>query len=119
MKQKYHKNRRKPTRKAQAEILIDQTGRCCYCNISLFGRGIYWDHIIPFSYSYSNKKINFAATCEDCNNKKSDLIFRNEEDVILFCNRMICSHGSLGDGWPEETEDWQKILEDVVLGIKR
>lgn len=95
----------------QSLILIRQEGRCGYCNISLFNEQVKYDHFIPWSYlDSSGGKDNWVATCGRCNLKKSSKIFRNEEDMMMFCNDMIISHGSFAEGWEEGTEHWQSKL---------
>ena len=95
----------------RALILIRQEGRCGYCNISLFGKDVKWDHFIPWSYlDSSGGKDNWVATCLRCNLKKSNKVFRNEEDMIIFCNDMIASHGSFAEGWEEGSDHWQSKL---------
>ena len=106
----YKSGRRKPNSILKARILIEQEGRCCYCNVSLFNQIVHWDHIIPFSYTGTNSKGNWSATCSDCNRKKNNTIFRNEDDVLAFSLEMIKLHGSLGEGWPENSDMWQQSL---------
>ncbi len=102
---------KKPGLTLQARILIEQEGRCCYCNASLLDRLIHWDHIVPFSWTGLNSENNFAAACVDCNKKKWQMIFRNEDDVFNFSKEMISLHGSFGEGWPEGSTHWQKTLQ--------
>lgn len=82
-------------------LIIEQTGRCFYCNISLVGIGIEYDHIIPFSYLGFNPADNWVACCLECNRLKSNRILRSEADLAGFCVEMISRHGSIGEGWPE------------------
>jgi len=94
-----------------ASILIKQCGRCAYCNTSLQGVQVHWDHFIPWSYlGYSGGDDNWVATCKMCNLKKSSKVFTKMSQVTKFCYEMVQSHGSLAEGWPEETETWQISL---------
>ena len=103
-------SRKRPTIKIQAIQLIEQEGRCFYCNSSLYGDRIEWDHLIPYAYSGTNPDNNWIAACELCNGKKSDKIFSNETQIYKFCLKMIKSHGSFGEGWEEDTQHWQTSL---------
>lgn len=103
-------SRKRPTIKIQATLLIEQQGRCWYCNSSLFAEPIAWDHLIPYSYLDTNPNNNWIASCYLCNGKKSNKIFSTEQQIYKFCLKMIKSHGSFGDGWEEDTEHWQTSL---------
>lgn len=94
-------NKRKPSQKLKNEILIEQTGRCAYCNSALDEGQIHWDHFIPHAYLQSNPDSNWVAACKSCNLAKSDRHLRSEADLTAFCLDMVKSHGSWGDGWPE------------------
>ena len=95
----------------KARILLSQEGRCAYCNSNLQGQGVQWDHFIPWSYlDGSGGDGNWVAACSTCNRKKYNFIFRDESDVYEFSMRMIQSHGSLGEGWGEDTGNWQSQL---------
>ena len=97
-------------------ILIQQEGRCAYCNISLFGEPVHYDHLLPWSYlDSSGGDSNWVASCQRCNNKKYSMVFKDMDDVAKFCTRMISSHGSFGEGWEEGSESWQaKLMADAT-----
>lgn len=96
------KRSRKPTSKAiRAKILIEQTGRCAYCNASLADQPIEWDHFIPHVWLQANPNENYVAACKPCNQAKKARYFASEADLTAFCLEMVKSHGSWGDGWPE------------------
>lgn len=103
-------SRKRPTLKIQAVKLIEQEGRCFYCNSSLYADPIAWDHLIPYAYSGLNLENNWIASCYQCNGKKSDKIFSSEKHIYDFCLKMIKSHGSFGEGWEEDTQHWQTSL---------
>jgi CRISPR/Cas system Type II protein with McrA/HNH and RuvC-like nuclease domain len=44
-----------------------------------------WDHIVPYSYSYSNADDNFVAACSICNSFKSSHVFEN----IIECKSYL------------------------------
>ena len=94
-------NRRKPNLALQRRIIIEQTGRCGYCNSALDEKQIHFDHFIPHAYSQTNSDQNWVAACPDCNLAKSDRHLALEADLTAFCLEMVKLHGSFGDGWPE------------------
>jgi hypothetical protein len=103
----------KPNPRLKAQILIKQEGRCAYCNVSLHAVKLNWDHFIPWSYlRNSGGNDNWIASCLLCNAKKSDKHFKTEEDLYAFCDSVVRNHGSLGNGWPEDSNMWQ-----IQLGI--
>ena len=40
-----------------------------------------WDHFVPYSYSYNNKKVNFVAACHVCNGIKSNKMFDTVKEI--------------------------------------
>lgn len=99
----------------KAKILINQFGRCGYCNISLHDQEIEWDHFIPWSYlDSSGGEDNWVAACWKCNGKKSSRVFTNISQITKFSFKMIQSHGSYAEGWAEGTEEWQKQLQSTI-----
>lgn len=93
--------RRIPSLMIQSQLIETQTGRCGYCNSSLVDQVIEWDHFEPFSYSNDNSRENWVASCQPCNRRKKDHVFRSERALEAFCLSMVKAHGSLGDGWPD------------------
>jgi hypothetical protein len=79
--------RKRPSVKLGKEILAWQNGQCLYCGIhigSFYKRGtevfvskLHWDHFVPFSYLQMNPKINWVASCDVCNQIKTDKIFND------------------------------------------
>jgi hypothetical protein len=90
-----------PSKAIQERIIIEQTGRCAYCNASLGEQPIHWDHFIPYVYLQNNPNDNWVAACKPCNQSKKARIFSSEADLGAFCLEMVSRHGSLADGWPE------------------
>lgn len=95
------KGRRSCPESIKRRLIIEQTGRCIYCNGSLVDAAIEYDHFIPYAYSGRNDKNNWVASCKRCNRLKSSRVFRSEADISEFCLEMIRGHGSIGSGWPE------------------
>ena len=54
-----------------------------------------WDHLIPYSYSYSNADENFVAACSVCNAFKSSHIFISDEECKEFIQKKWDKHLSL------------------------
>ena len=92
MSEASHKRKRPPLNE-QKEILARQDSKCLYCDI-IFGTPLWrtktkkivftkccFDHFVPFSYSYNNKKVNFVAACHICNGIKSNKMFNTIQDV--------------------------------------
>jgi len=103
--------RRLHSRKLRAIVLIRQEGRCAYCNTSLHGCPIEWDHFVPFAYlGSSGGEANWVAACYGCNRKKRARMFSSTDDIAEFCVDVITDHGAFGEGWPEGTEIWQRQL---------
>ena len=80
---------------------MKQMGRCAYCNASLVGEPIEWDHFIPHVWSQTNRNDNYVAACRPCNQAKKARYLASEADLTAFCLEMVKSHGSFSDGWPE------------------
>lgn len=78
-------------KKIKAQILDQQDNRCVYCNCTLDGYiwhpkrlkqvkiRVHYDHFVPWVYSGDNHKNNIYASCNICNQIKSDKHFK---DVI-------------------------------------
>ena len=99
----------------KAKILLEQEGRCAYCNIDLHGIEVQWDHFTPWAYlNSSGGSNNWVASCSICNRKKTARMFKTEQDIYDFCNAMVQDHGSLAEGWAENTEMWQMQLRSRV-----
>jgi len=88
--------RQKPSFNEQKGILERQCNKCIYCGLE-FGTLIWsekskkvvslrkhFDHLVPYSYSFNNKKVNFVAACHICNGLKSNKMFENIEDVSHY-----------------------------------
>lgn len=90
-----------PKQVIRDRILIEQTGRCAYCNAGLDDQQIEWDHFVPYIYLQNNPDENWVASCRPCNRAKSSRIFASEADLTAFCMEMVSRHGSFGEGWPE------------------
>ncbi len=85
--------RKKPPLKVRKELLAEQDHRCFYCHLS-FGTPIYnpkgnivflkiaYDHAIPYSYDYNNKK--FVVACHVCNGIKSNLMFDDLKEARAY-----------------------------------
>ena len=80
--------RKYPSRKLKDQILCEQNYECYWCErefyLSYFRYNSIksllpnYDHILPYSYSYSNPDDNFVAACNVCNSFKSSHVFENE-----------------------------------------
>lgn len=80
--------RKYPSKKMKEHILSEQNYECYWCNREFYL--IYfrynsiksllpnYDHILPYSYSYSNSDNNFVAACNVCNSFKSSHVFEDE-----------------------------------------
>ena len=107
------------SKRIKCELLLEQEGRCAYCNSSLLEVEINWDHLIPWSYLQSSGgKGNRVASCDPCNAAKSNKIFRKESDIADFSFQMVKKHGSLGEGWPEGAESWKLQLQSDLESQK-
>lgn len=88
--------RKLPPRSVREEILERQGNSCIYCEGEFDQYSEYkgnpvmlnveWDHFVPYSYTFSNNKDNFVASCQVCNKLKSDSVYKtlNEarEDIL-------------------------------------
>lgn len=86
--------RRSPSIGAQQVILDAQERRCLYCNQEFGSRQyrqgskaravrlhVEWDHLIPFSYTYTCIDEAFVAACQVCNGIKSATVYRTLDDA--------------------------------------
>jgi len=94
--------RRIPSGTEQREILLRQANRCLYCDLQ-FGTPLWsekrnkvvfvkiaWDHFVPYSYSFNNKRANFVGACSICNGIKSNKMFETLKDArnyILYTRK--------------------------------
>jgi 5-methylcytosine-specific restriction endonuclease McrA len=92
-----------PPQSEQIKIVIYQRGLCIYCWQPLdgfiwrHGRSIdlelNWDHAVPFSYLGCSPVDNWVASCQICNQIKSDFIF---EDMNSARNYIQMRRDKLG-----------------------
>jgi hypothetical protein len=101
MARRGHRARKPTSREVRAKIITEQMGRCAYCNASLAGEPIEWDHFIPHAWQASNANENYVAACRPCNQAKKARYMASEADLTAFCLEMVKSHGSFADGWPD------------------
>ncbi len=81
----------------QQQLLAEQRNRCAYCEIpfskpvyrhsKLWRRTIHFDHFVPWSYSFSNRKQNIVASCSVCNSIKSWLMFKDIYECQAYIMR--------------------------------
>lgn len=81
----------KPSKKEQDLLYVLQNSRCLYCDRKIGtmyecnGKVMFtreaWDHYIPFSFSFDNRKTNFVLSCHICNGIKSNKMFDTLEEV--------------------------------------
>ncbi len=98
--------RKYPSKKLKEQILNEQDHCCFWCNrefyVSYFRYNAIhslspnYDHIIPYSYLYSNSNENFVAACNVCNSFKSSLVFDNEDYCREYLKRKWDKHLRLG-----------------------
>jgi hypothetical protein len=84
--------RKKPSKKVQGRILLEQGHRCFYCGLKFesvverCGRYaalvINWDHVVPHSYQARNK--GFVAACQICNGIKGAMMFEMAEEARRY-----------------------------------
>jgi len=84
--------RHRPSVKIQRQVLNHQNHQCVYCGCPVggrSGRGIHWDHFIPFCYG-GNGDDNWVASCPECNLFKSAFLFNTIEEAQIFIqNRRV------------------------------
>jgi len=90
-------SRRTPSPKLKQQILDRQGYKCYWCDRKF--ETIYfrynsirrllpnWDHVIPYSYSYSNADENFVAACSICNSFKGSKVFENINECKIYLNK--------------------------------
>ena len=60
--------------------------RCCHCGKKVyFGYGATIEHFVPLSKGGTNRDINLVMLCKDCNDAKSDFIYR-PNDYLQYLN---------------------------------
>lgn len=83
--------RKRPPKKERDLLWVLQKGKCLYCDKKigtiyerngkiLFTKECY-DHYIPYSFSFDNRKTNFVLACHICNGIKSNKMFNTVEEV--------------------------------------
>lgn len=86
-------SRKKPSAEECKRILELQNNKCLYCD-KPFGTPYYkdnrvrmtklhFDHLVPYSYTKSNK-LTFVAACNICNLIKSNRVFNTVEEVYHY-----------------------------------
>ena len=95
-------SRRTPSPKLKEQILDRQGYKCYWCDRKF--ETIYfrynsirrllpnWDHVIPYSYNYSNADENFVAACSICNSFKSSHIFKNDQQCKDYLKQRWDKH---------------------------
>lgn len=88
------RRRKQPPKKEKAFLKETQKNKCIYCGIEIGGlykrRSKYiisqpnYDHYVPFSFSFNNKKTNFVLSCNICNAIKSNKMFNTLEEAIKY-----------------------------------
>ena len=83
-----------PKKKERDYILFSQNEKCLYCDKpfgTLYERNdkvrktkLNWDHFVPYSFSFDNRKINFVASCNICNGIKSNKMFDTLEEAKVY-----------------------------------
>lgn len=85
------------SKEIKKEILLNQNGKCIYCDISfkdsfyynknktkIFKIKIHYDHFTPWVYSKNNEKSNLYASCNICNSLKGCKHFNSLEQAIEY-----------------------------------
>ena len=68
--------------------LLEHSGHCFYCRGRLEKRSTDVDHLIPWSYMFSDSLWNLVLACRRCNGKKSDSLPQDEFlDSLVYRNR--------------------------------
>ena len=65
--------------------LLEHSGHCFYCGSRLERRRTDVDHLIPWSYMFSDSLWNLVLACRRCNGKKSDSLPQDE-----FLDSLVC-----------------------------
>lgn len=109
--------RKKPTAKECALILLRQENCCLYCQQrfgSYFRRGekivrllLNYDHLEPHAFAYNNDVRNFVAACHVCNGWKSSKMFSSVEAIRRFVVQR----------WEERI--WQKYGRNLEADARR
>lgn len=93
--------RKNLTKEEKEEILAIQDYRCKYCgrkfNTIYYDKKrkqtlnllIHYDHKIPFSYSFNNKKYNMVAACNLCNSVKYNKVFDSIDLIREYINKKL------------------------------
>jgi 5-methylcytosine-specific restriction endonuclease McrA len=91
--------------KTKKSILKEQDNKCIYCGKVLEGYvwdekrskfrkiKIHFDHFISWKYSQDNHKDNLYASCDICNNIKSDKYFYNLISAKEYINEQRAKKG--------------------------
>lgn len=93
--------------------LFNEDYRCFICNNFISADNISIDHVIPWSYMYSDDIWNLVYVCKSCNSSKSNRIpsqkeinkLKNRNQILLKCM--------------EDKAINNKIYEDLKLSIEK
>lgn len=99
--------RRLPPKRIRDEILASQGHACLYCERT-FGSytaddreiKLQWDHMVPWSHSMDNHGHNFAAVCQFCNQRKSNLMFQTVDEVRAYVAKFRAEEEAPETGLP-------------------
>ena len=69
--------------KVKKIILSFQGNKCLYCGVKLTMKTARFDHVIPFVH-VGDASHNIVATCDRCNQHKSDKVFDSLLDVMVY-----------------------------------
>jgi 5-methylcytosine-specific restriction enzyme A len=62
------------------------SGECHYCHNNFNPAELTMDHVIPLSRGGKSEKINIAACCKECNNKKKYLLPAEWDEYLQGIN---------------------------------
>ena len=85
------KRRKSPSKRQRERLKRLQNNSCLYCDntigASVFKNGKIivlqpaYDHLVPLSFSFNNKKTNFVLSCHICNSYKGNKMYSTVEEV--------------------------------------
>ena len=83
--------KRRKIRPAIKKLILEfQGNKCAYCGCKLRLDGsiqVHFDHVIPFSFSASQKH-NIVATCSTCNLKKNNKMFGSLLETMIHTKEL-------------------------------
>ncbi len=86
-------NRKPLAKTVKALILSAQNNSCIYCGVEFILLTPSFDHFIPWAWHKTRRYDNYVASCQMCNNIKSDKLFESVQHASDYIRDVRVNRG--------------------------